>query len=114
MRKYSKRERLEPCADAASARPTATASSRKDNCPGPSSRFGGDKAAQEGQSLEDYLGRVIQDWANGTNGVATAKSSEQKTAEERAAAWREWVASHRPGLVIADDSRESIYAGRGE
>lgn len=34
--------------------------------------------------------------------------------EGQAAAWREWAASHRPIPVIADDSRESIYAGRGE
>ena len=36
------------------------------------------------------------------------------TPEQRAAAWRQWVASHKPLPIIADDSRESIYEGRGE
>lgn len=30
------------------------------------------------------------------------------------ARWDEWVASHPPSEVVADDSRESIYEGRGE
>jgi hypothetical protein len=45
---------------------------------------------------------------------ASAKLAEEKSPAERSAAWRSWVASHNPQLVIADDSRESIYIGRGE
>ena len=30
------------------------------------------------------------------------------------AEWRAWAASHRTLDNVADDSRESIYAGRGE
>jgi hypothetical protein len=34
--------------------------------------------------------------------------------EEWSKAFHEWVNSHRKLDTIADDSRESIYAGRGE
>jgi len=37
------------------------------------------------------------------------------TVEQRVQAWRDWVASHpRRDGVSLDDSRESIYAERGE
>lgn len=36
------------------------------------------------------------------------------SAVERSAAWRAWAASHRPLSQPVDDSRESIYEGRGE
>lgn len=36
------------------------------------------------------------------------------TAEEWIAKFRAWAASHPKSDVIADDSRESIYEGRGE
>lgn len=34
------------------------------------------------------------------------------TPEQRVAAWRDWVESHRDITAVADDSRESIYEGR--
>jgi hypothetical protein len=34
--------------------------------------------------------------------------------EEWSKAFHEWVQGHRTPEVLADDSRESIYAGRGE
>jgi hypothetical protein len=37
-----------------------------------------------------------------------------ETPEEWVARFRAWVASHAKSDVIADDSRESIYEGRGE
>lgn len=36
------------------------------------------------------------------------------TKEERIAEWLEWTASHQALGYEVDDSRESIYAGRGE
>lgn len=36
------------------------------------------------------------------------------TPEQRIAVWREWVDSHPPVHHFVDDSRESIYEGRGE
>jgi hypothetical protein len=38
----------------------------------------------------------------------------EATPEERAARFRAWAASHEKSDVIADDSRDSIYEGRGE
>jgi hypothetical protein len=37
-----------------------------------------------------------------------------KTPEERAAAFLRWADSHARIRTVADDSRESIYEGRGE
>lgn len=37
-----------------------------------------------------------------------------ETPEEWVARFRAWAASHPPVVGIADDSRESIYEGRGE
>ena len=36
------------------------------------------------------------------------------SADEWIARWRAWAAGHRPVATLVDDSRESIYAGRGE
>jgi hypothetical protein len=36
------------------------------------------------------------------------------SAEEREKEFRSWVASHKPLPYVADDDRDSIYAGRGE
>lgn len=36
------------------------------------------------------------------------------TAEQRAKEWRAWVKSHQPAGHFVDDSRDSIYEGRGE
>jgi hypothetical protein len=36
------------------------------------------------------------------------------SAEEWEREWRAWAASHKPLPYVADDDRDSIYAGRGE
>lgn len=36
------------------------------------------------------------------------------SAEEWVKEWRAWAASHKPLPYVADDDRDSIYAGRGE
>ncbi|MHB1424770.1 MAG: hypothetical protein ACYC3I_16490 [Gemmataceae bacterium] len=36
------------------------------------------------------------------------------SAEDWETAWRAWAASHKPLPYVADDDRDSIYAGRGE
>ena len=36
------------------------------------------------------------------------------SAEEWEKAFRSWIASHKPLPYVADDDRDSIYAGRGE
>jgi hypothetical protein len=65
-----------------------------------------EKAARNGQTLEGYLEALVREAA----GAAPAALP----AEEWAAQFRAWVASHRPLPALADDSRESIYEGRGE
>jgi hypothetical protein len=74
-----------------------------------------EKATQRGQTVEDYLRQLAEEAAD-SPAVAQEPppAPPDRTPEEWVAAWRAWVASHRPGAVIADDSRESIYEGRGE
>ncbi len=69
-----------------------------------------EQAARRGANLEDYLTQLAQDWAI-ANSAAT---SNLKSRDERETEWRAWAASHPPLSYVADDSRESIYAGRGE
>ena len=63
-----------------------------------------EKAARQGQTLEAYLEKLALDSADDT----AAASAEWVTA------WRTWAAGHDRLSHIADDSRESIYAERGE
>jgi hypothetical protein len=74
-----------------------------------------EKAAQKGQTIEQYLGQLAEESAaSPAVGQEPSPARSDKTPEEWVAEWLAWVASHRPGPVIADDSRESIYEGRGE
>jgi hypothetical protein len=76
-----------------------------------------EKAAQSGQTLEAYLEQLAQRDAQAANGmpvVAAQPAGPPLTLPQWSAAWRAWAASHATRCVVADDSRESIYAGRGE
>lgn len=64
-----------------------------------------------GLSVDDYL-RSLLPPANG--GAGEKPLYETATPEEWANAFRDWAASHPFLPVIADDSRETIYEGRGE
>jgi hypothetical protein len=68
------------------------------------------QARSRGLSVDDYL-RTLLPSANGDFDEQPLYQS--ATPEEWVRAFREWAASH-PALAIADDSRESIYEGRGE
>ncbi len=70
------------------------------------------KAAALGQSLEDYMKTIAEREADTSNGTAPAPISSDVWSAE----WRAWGEADRklpPGINL-DDSRESIYAGRGE
>ena len=68
-----------------------------------------EQATRKGAKLEDYLSELAQHW------VATSLSqTNEKTTDQKVAAWLAWVDSHADVTAIADDSRESIYAGRDE
>jgi hypothetical protein len=67
-----------------------------------------ERAAQIGQTVETYLQSLAE------QGLNAEPSSARLHPDQWVAAWRAWVASHPWRPYIADDSRESIYAGRGE
>jgi hypothetical protein len=64
-----------------------------------------------GLSVDDYLRTLLPP----TNGQGDEKPLyETASQEEWAKAFHEWAASHEVLPVIANDSREKIYEGRGE
>jgi hypothetical protein len=73
-------------------------------------------AAQSGQTVEIFLGALAE--AAVQQALNSPSPSQpplwQRSPEERVAALEAWAASHVDVTAIADDSRESIYAGRGE
>ena len=69
------------------------------------------QAKEHGLSVDDYLRSVLP--------LTNAREGEQPPYQTATpAAWvrafREWAASHPVLPVEADDSRESVYKGRGE
>jgi len=74
-----------------------------------------EKAAKAGQTIEDHLRQLAEESAGSARGASEPSTGPaDRTPEERVAEWLAWVASHRDQTLVADDSRESIYAGRGE
>ncbi|HBI43027.1 MAG TPA: hypothetical protein DDY78_09250 [Planctomycetales bacterium] len=67
-----------------------------------------EEAARNGLTVEAYIQRLVEQT------VAPRPIVAKLPPEEWAAEFRAWVASHKPLPHIADDDRESIYAGRGE
>jgi hypothetical protein len=76
-----------------------------------------EQASRSGKSLETYVQelaeRATQDQA-AAGPSATPSAPTEETPEQKVAMWRAWVAKQPRRNVIADDSRESIYEGRGE
>ncbi|HEV2948036.1 MAG TPA: hypothetical protein VGX70_11715 [Gemmataceae bacterium] len=72
-----------------------------------------DKAANAGLSLENYLLALVERDVNLSNGqeILAPLTPAQWSVE-----WRAWANKerHLPAGLAIDDSRESIYAGRGE
>jgi len=68
------------------------------------------QAKELGMSSDEYLRSLL----GRTNRQTEEPLYETATPDELAAAFREWAASHAVLTVVADDSRESIYEGRGE
>jgi hypothetical protein len=74
-------------------------------------------ASQSGKSLEVYLQELAERAAmeRRANGVSTPSTSVvDLPLEQWLAEWRAFIGRSRKYPVIADDSRESIYEGRGE
>jgi hypothetical protein len=60
------------------------------------------RAAARGQEVADFVRELVE------QSLGTQPSS-TLTPEQRAAAWRAWVAEHAVPGVVVDDSRESMY-----
>ena len=65
-------------------------------------------AALNDLTVEAYIQRLVE------QSVAVSPPARTMAPVERREAFRAWVASHKALPHEADDSRESIYAGRGE
>jgi hypothetical protein len=68
-----------------------------------------EQAAATGQAPEELALRVLEEQL-----VTPAQTALPASADEWIADIRAWAESHRRLPRDADDSRESIYAGRGE
>lgn len=65
--------------------------------------------------VEDLVRKDIE--TKGKNGrpqLDEDEKSKELSTEQWIAAFEAWTSSHQPLPHLADDSRESIYAGRGE
>ena len=72
-----------------------------------------EKAARHGQSLEAYLQELAERDAHRVD-TAARPTAETTSVDLWVARWRAWAQGHPASVVMADDSRESIYNGRGE
>jgi hypothetical protein len=72
-----------------------------------------EEAARRGQSLEAYFQGLAEGEAHQPNSTdhPTVETTPADLWVER---WRAWAQGHSASAVVADDSRESIYDGRGE
>jgi hypothetical protein len=76
-----------------------------------------EKASLSGKSIETFVQELAERAARETtmNGtVSTPATSPELSTDEWITAWRAFVDTRPSRPVIADDSRESIYEGRGE
>jgi hypothetical protein len=77
-----------------------------------------ERATRIGQTLEEYLERLAAREAEAREPAvsepAIAYPPGFTSPAERSKALREWAESHPRFEHFVDDSRESIYAGRGE
>ena len=69
------------------------------------------QAKELGMSSDEYLRSLL---GHRNRQTEERPLYETATPDELAEAFREWAARHAVLTVIADDSRESIYEGRGE
>jgi len=68
-----------------------------------------EQAAANGRDVSLYATQLIEQAVAGID-----VSSSELSPAQRAAEWRVWAESHARSDHVVDDSRESIYAGRGE
>lgn len=66
-------------------------------------------AALEHLPVAEKTVRLLQQAVGQTPSTGSTLSAEEWVKE-----WRAWAESHKPLPYVADDDRDSIYAGRGE
>lgn len=71
-------------------------------------------AAAAGKDVPSIVAEAIEEKLTVLEEEAAETKHRPRTSEQWIAELRAWAASHRRLDTIADDSRESIYAGRGE
>ena len=71
-----------------------------------------ERAAAEGKDMESFVREAVEKVLSSPD--ETAHENEQLSAERWSAEWHAWADSHPKVDHFVDDSRESIYAGRGE
>ncbi len=71
-------------------------------------------AAAEGKDVPTIVAEAIEEKLRILEEEAADRQRRPRTTEEWVAEFRRWVASHKPVGHFVDDSRESIYEGRGE
>jgi hypothetical protein len=84
------------------------------NLPAETERLLKEKAARAGQTLEAFLKEIAERAAGSSD--RTSPGPAPLTIEQWCAEWRDWGNADRKlaASIVLDDSRESIYAGRGE
>lgn len=71
-------------------------------------------AQRAGKTVNDLLKDILDEREGVTPQQEGPTTLAQMTLDEWSRALRAWAAGHPVSTVLADDSRESIYAGRGE
>jgi plasmid stability protein len=69
-----------------------------------------DRAAASGKDVETIVREAVDEKL----AAEATTPGPTESAEEWVARFKAWVESHPPVTHFVDDSRESIYAGRGE
>lgn len=67
------------------------------------------RARTLGRDVTDLIAEAIEEKLS-----VVSQDSSHLSAEQWCSEWRVWAASHRTLDHVVDDSRETIYAGRGE
>ncbi|MBI5863070.1 MAG: hypothetical protein HZB38_00885 [Planctomycetes bacterium] len=71
-------------------------------------------AAASGKDVPSVIAEAIEEKLAIFEEEATEQKHRSRTTEQWLAEFRRWVASHKRVDHFVDDSRESIYEGRGE
>jgi hypothetical protein len=71
-------------------------------------------AHRVGKTVNDLLMDMLDERERVTRQQEEPTTPASMTSDEWSRALRAWAASHRVSTVVANDSRESIYEGRGK